>query len=81
MTLAERKELAVLRCASDRLELELSVVKERSREKTLADMFPRAWPWLNLLSELGSQIAPGSSGIMNWISALAPLVNLFKKAV
>ena len=81
MTLAERKELAVLRCASDRLELELSLAKERSREKTLADLFPKAWPWINLLSELGNQIAPGSGGILSWVSALAPLANLFKKSV
>ena len=81
MSLAERKELAVLRCAADRVELELSLAKERSREKTLADMFPKLWPWINLLGELGGQISPGSSGFLSWISALSPLVNLFKRAV
>ena len=81
MTLAEKKELAVLRCASDRLELELVVARERGRERTLADLFPKAWPWINLLGELANQIKPAESGILRWFSALAPIVNLFKQAI
>lgn len=78
-----RKELAILACSADRLELQLVATRARRRDEDLAGKYPRAWPWLKLLEDLSGKFgdAGGSSGPLSWFAALKPLIGMFKASV
>ena len=79
-SLEVRKELAILACSADRLELELIASRAKRRDQELAERWPRAWPWVKVLEELIGHFDGVEKGPLSWLSALKPILSVFKAA-